>query len=121
MARFLALFLGGVASTAGRIVVVEARAQGEPASDTRTAFQLADALDAMPPPEVLALSAERLPPVPGATREQPIIQADYMVQQGRDAYLEGRFEEAVGALLHARDVLKRAIESFDEEQQATET
>jgi PEGA domain-containing protein len=44
-----------------------------------------------------------------------------MVERGRDAYLEGKFGDAIRDLGQAREMLGRAVEAFEEERQAAET
>src|SRR5262245_39802157 len=116
MTSGLYLTLWALAAGRGeRVLVVPAAVQGEPAADPRLAAELAASLNAIPNAEAAALVVERLPPVLGAAKAEPVMEADHMVQRGRDAYLDGRFDEAASQLARAREVLQRAVDSFDEE------
>src|SRR5262249_9716569 len=89
--------------------------------DAALAEQLAQALGAPKPDDAARMISERLPAVPASVRLDPIIEAQRLVEEGRDAYVDGRFAQATERLTRARDVLHRAVESLEEERQAAET
>src|SRR5689334_299439 len=102
------------------VLVVEARLQSEQA--TELPAQVAAEVGAPPSSALASELSRRLPKVAAGTgKTEVVIEADRLVEQGRDAFLEGRFAEATAALTHARDLLSRAIESFDEERKAAES
>lgn len=111
---------GAAAGAADQIVVIEARTPGGEAP-VDLGQSLASALGGLPPAEAAAALSQALPTVTTSGRSEPVIEAERLVQKGRDAYLDGRFAEAATQLSQAREVLKKAIESFDEERQAAET
>src|SRR5262245_35801946 len=112
-ALFAAIVLGLLSDPASRVVVVEAQTKGEPAGSRQLGAGLSASLHAMPSSEAAARFTQRLPPVIGGTQAAPVIQAGELVQRGREAYLDGRLDEAASQLAEARDLLKRAIDSFD--------
>jgi len=101
-------------------IVVEGQVQGEE-SQAALGAELAQALAAPSPAQAAGLIRERLPPVAGPMKVEPVIEANQLVEKGRDAYLDGRFPEATQKLEQALGVLRRAIESLDEERKAAET
>src|SRR5215831_12045267 len=114
------LLLLAVVTGADKVLVVEARVQGgEP--QPALAVSLARALGGLSPTEAASRLNELVPIVSTSGMTEPVIEAEQLVQRGRDAYLDGKFAEAAAQLGQARDVLKRAIESFEEERQAAET
>ncbi|HJZ84248.1 MAG TPA: PEGA domain-containing protein [Polyangia bacterium] len=107
-------------TAAGHIAVVEAPTADRP-RDPETGQAVARALGAVTPAEAGAALADRLPPVMPGGKSEPVLEAERLFVKGRDAYLDGKFEEATTELAQARDVLGKAIESFEEERQAAET
>jgi len=117
MILILGLLWVGAAASGDRLVVVEATVPGGAVGDVR----VRSAVGGMPDVEASALVQERLPPVTGTVLAEPLIDADRLLREGREAYLDGRFDEAVTQLAQARELLKRAVDSLDEERRAAET
>ena len=105
-----------LASAGDKLVfVVEARAQGEETASTMLR-DLAKAVGAIGGGDASKAVAERYPSVAGGpAKTEPVIEADELVQRGRDAYLDGQFNDATRDLTRARDVLSHAIESMEVE------
>src|SRR5262249_30222553 len=90
--------------------------------DATLGEEIARVLGAQPSPSDAAHTLdERLPPIKLPSKAEPVIEADHLVEQGRDAYMEGKFAEAINDLTRARDVLRMAVESLEEERKATDT
>src|SRR5215472_3791136 len=102
MILILGLLWAGAAASGDRLVVVEATVPGGAVSDVR----VRSAVGGMPDVEASALVQERLPPVTGTVLAEPLIDADRLLREGREAYLDGRFDEAVTQLAQARELLK---------------
>src|SRR5215470_1428808 len=100
--------------------VAEATVTGE-ARDAEMGQTLAKALGAATPSEVAQTLSERFPSVAVGVKSEMVLEAGRMVERGRDAYLDGNFASATADLGQAREMLGRAIESFEEERQAAET
>src|SRR5262245_16595484 len=115
---FCLLLVAGDAPRHG--AVAEATVQGE-TRDAETGQALAKALGAATPGEVAQTLIERFPSVSVGVKSEMVLEAGRMVERGRDSYLDGKFAEATADLGQAREMLGRAIESFEEERQATET
>src|SRR5690349_13278627 len=111
---FALLLLGGAG-----IVVIEARVGDEPAH-AALGREIAARLGALPSATVAARIAERSSPLSSEGRVEPILEADRLVEKGKDAYLEGHFAEAIEQLERARGLMTRALESIEEERQAAE-
>src|SRR5262249_6205665 len=111
----LALVLLGGAG----IVVIEARVGEEP-NHAALGCEIATRLNALPAATVAARISESSSPLSGEGRVEPILEADRLVEKGKDAYLEGHFEVAIEQLERARGLMTRALESIEEERQAGE-
>src|SRR5215468_4130455 len=113
------LFLVLLAGTPHHTAVAEATVTGE-TRDTEMGQTLAKGLGAASPAEVAQTLSERFPAIAVGVKSEMVLEAGRMVERGRDAYLDGKFAEATADLGKAREMLGRAIESFDEERQAAE-
>ena len=117
---FALVLLAALSGSEKPVLVLEARLQDE--QGTELPGQIAAAVGVSPSSSFASALSRRLPKVVAGTgKTEVVIEADRLVEQGRDAFLEGRFTEATAALTHARDLLSGAIESFDEERKAAES
>jgi hypothetical protein len=114
------LFLVLLAGAPHHTAVAEATVTGE-TRDAEMGQTLAKALGAATPAEVAQTLSERFPAIGVGVKSEMVLEAGRMVERGRDAYLDGKFAEATADLGRAREMLARAIESFEEERQAAET
>jgi hypothetical protein len=114
------LLLALTAGAADKVVVVEVSLQAEGGHE-EVGQKLASALGGMSPSDAAARIGQILPPVSPSGRAEPLMEADRLLRQGRDAYVQGRFEQAAEQLGQARELLRRAIDSFEEERKAAET
>ena len=104
----------------GKSVVVTEATVGSQEGDPAVGAEIARSLGAIDGAEAARKLAQALPSVGATAKAEPVIEADRLVESGRDAYVEGKFKEAVDQLERARDVLNRAVESLEEEQKAAE-
>src|SRR5262249_50436814 len=111
---FALVLLGGAG-----VVVIEARVGEEP-NHAALGREIASRLNALPPATVSARISEASSPMSGEGRVEPILEADRLVEKGKDAYLEGRFAEAIEQLERARGLMTHALENIEEERQAAE-
>ena len=101
------------------VIVAEAVVHSQE-GDPAIGAEIARSLGALDGGQAAHALAQRLPPVGAVSKAEPVIEADRLVESGRDAYVEGKFKEAVDQLQRARDVLNQAVESLEEERKAAE-
>jgi hypothetical protein len=101
------------------IVVVEARV-GDDRGHAALARDISTHLGALPSATVLARLSEASSPLSSENRVEPILEADRLIEKGKDDYLEGHFPEAIEQLEKARGLMSRAVETVEEERQAAE-
>jgi PEGA domain-containing protein len=99
--------------------VVELRVQGEEPSQA-LAQELAKGIEGPPPLQTAAELARQLPPVTPTGKAEAVIEADRLVESGRDLYIDGKLDEATDALSRARSILAMTLEAFDEERKGAE-
>src|SRR5437667_6775864 len=116
MLAFAVLLLTAVSPTAS--VVVEVRVQGEVPSQA-LGQELAKSIGAISPVDA-GTKVEKDLPASAAGRAEAMMEADRLVESGRDLYVDGRLPEAAKELSRARELLSHAVESFDEERKAAE-
>ena len=103
----------------GSVVVVEARVGDEPAH-TAVSRDITARLGGVPSSTSLARLSESSSPLSSEGRVEPIVEADRLIEKGKDDYLEGHFPEAIEQLERARGLMSRAVETVEEERQAGE-
>jgi hypothetical protein len=111
---FALVLLGGAG-----VVVIEARVGEEP-NHAALGREISARLNAVPSATVSARISETSSPLSREGRVEPILEADRLVEKGKDAYLEGRFAEAIEQLERARGLMTHALESIEEERQAAD-
>jgi hypothetical protein len=100
------------------VAVIEARTDSGANSISLTAA-IASRVSAMSPEELSKRVADQLPESHGSDAE-PVLEAEELLERGKDAYIEGHFDRATADLGRAEEILKRAVNALEEERKTSE-